>query len=167
MHCAGRALPVRCPRGDNLWIHHALAAAEAGDVLVVDAGDGGDFGYWGEIMATMAIARGVTGLIISGGVRDSLQLLELGHPTFSTAVTIRGTVKDKAGDGAVGEPIRLGEIVIRHGDLVVGDADGVVCFAVDIAAEVVEASEQRDLAEVEILEKLRQGATTLEVYNFD
>src|SRR5262245_39235634 len=72
MWVCGRALPVRCPKGDNLWIHRALAASAAGDVLVVDCGiDGLDFGYWGEVMATAAMARGLAGLVITGGVRDS------------------------------------------------------------------------------------------------
>jgi len=167
MHFAGRALPVRCPRGDNLWIHYALDAAEPGDVLVVDAGDGGEFGYWGEIMASMAIARKLAGLVISGGVRDSLRLIDLGFPTFSSYVSILGTGKDTTLDGAVGEPVRIGEIVIRRGDLVIGDADGVVSFPAAQAAELIAASEERDAKELDIIERLKNGASTMDVYNFD
>lgn len=167
MHFAGRALPVRCPRGDNLWIHYALDAAEPGDVLVVDASDGGEFAYWGEIMATMAIARKVAGFVITGGVRDSLRLIELGLPTFSSCVSILGTGKDATLDGAVGEPVRIGEVVIRRGDLVIGDADGVASFPAAQAAELIAASEARDAKELHIIEKIKQGASTLEVYNFD
>lgn len=166
MHMAGRALPVRCPAGDNLWIHHALAEASSDDVLVVDTAEGTDFGYWGEIMATAAQVRGVAGLVITGGVRDSLRLVEMGLPTFCRTVTILGTGKNPKGDGAVGDPVRIGEIVVRKGDLVVGDADGLVCFPAAEAAAVIEASEKRDLAEVEIMNKLRAGATTLDVYKF-
>lgn len=166
MHVAGRALPVRCPAGDNLFIHRALAEAADGDVLVVDTGaDGRGFGYWGEIMATAAMVRGVSGLVITGGVRDSLQLIQMGHPTFSATVTIRGTGKNSALDGAVGEPIRLGEVVVRRGDLVIGDADGVVVIASAIAAEIVQKSEDRDRAESDIIERINQGALTLDVYN--
>lgn len=166
MHVAGRALPVRCPAGDNLFIHRALAEAADGDVLVVDTGaDGRGFGYWGEIMATAAMVRGVSGLVTTGGVRDSLQLIQMGHPTFSATVTIRGTGKNSALDGAVGEPIRLGEVVVRRGDLVIGDADGVVVIASAIAAEIVQKSEDRDRAESDIIERINQGALTLDVYN--
>ena len=164
MRLCGRALPVRCPAGDNLWIHRALAVAEPGDVLVVETGAGADFGYWGEIMATAAIARGVAGLVITGGVRDSLQLITLGLATFSAGVSIRGTVKDPSGDGAVGEPVRIGEILVRKGDLVFGDADGVVVLAPDAAKVAVPAAEQRDADEVGILEQIRAGALTLDVY---
>jgi 4-hydroxy-4-methyl-2-oxoglutarate aldolase len=166
MKVAGRALPVRCPSGDNLQIHLALIEAKPGDVLVIDTGLGVEFGYWGEIMATAAIARGVKGLVIGGGVRDSLRLIELRLPTFAGAVTVRGTIKDRSRDGAVGEPVRLGDVVVRRGDLVMADADGVVAFAAAAAPGFIEAGEQRDAAEVDILKRIREGATTLEVYKF-
>jgi 4-hydroxy-4-methyl-2-oxoglutarate aldolase len=164
MRVCGRALPVRCPAGDNLWIHRALAVAEAGDVLVVDTGGGLEFGYWGEIMATAAIARRLAGLVITGGVRDSLRLVELGLPTFSAGICIRGAVKDPAGDGAVGEPVRIGEVIVRRGDLVFGDADGVVVLPPLAAERAAPAGEKRDQEEVAILERIRAGALTLDVY---
>ena len=164
MRICGVALPVRCPAGDNLWIHRALAVAQPGDVLVVETGAGTEFGYWGEIMATAAIARGVAGLVISGGVRDSLKLVELGLPTFSASVCIKGTVKDPEGDGAVGEAVRLGEVVVRKGDLVFGDADGLVVLSPAQALSAVPNAERRDADEIGILEKVRAGALTLDVY---
>lgn len=164
MRLCGRALPVRCPAGDNLWIHRALAEAQPGEVLVVETGAGAEFGYWGEIMATAAIARGLAGLVITGGVRDSLRLVELGLPTFSAGVCIRGTVKDPNGAGAVGEPVRIGEVVVRRGDLVFGDADGVVVLDPETAAAAVPAAAQRDADEVAILDQVRAGALTLDVY---
>lgn len=164
MRLAGRALPVRSPPGDNLQLHHALLAASAGDVMVVDVGDGVEFGYWGEIMATAAITAGLAGLVITGGVRDTSRLIELGLPTFAAAVTVRGTVKDRAADGAVGEPVRIGDVVVRRGDLVVGDADGVVSFPAARAAAIIAESERRDAAEADILARIRGGASTLDVY---
>jgi 4-hydroxy-4-methyl-2-oxoglutarate aldolase len=163
-HAAGRAFPVRSPVGDNLWIHHAIAAAQPGDMLVVDAGGGADFGYWGEIMASAALARGLAGLVITGGVRDSLRLVELGLPTFTTGTAIRGTIKALHGDGSLGAPVRIGEVIVRRGDLIVGDADGVVCFPADRAGDVVEAAEGRDAAEKDILRRIAAGETTLEIY---
>lgn len=168
MRVAGPALPVRCPVGDNLFIHFALDRARPGDVLVVDCGeDDAAYGYWGEIMATAALARGVAGLVITGGVRDSLQLIALGLPTFAGGISIMGTGKDATRDGAVGEAVRIGEVVIRRGDLVVGDADGVVLVPQEQAANVISLSQEREAAERVIMEKLRAGASTLDVYKFN
>jgi len=166
MRMAGRALPVRCPPGDNLWIHHALAESQPRDVLVVECGTGDEYGYWGENMATAAIARQAAGLVITGGVRDSLALIELGLPTFAGRICIQGTGKDHAGDGAVGEPVRIGNVTIRKGDLVVGDADGVMVLSPESAAEVIPAGRERDRKEQDILAKLRAGARTIDVYKF-
>jgi 4-hydroxy-4-methyl-2-oxoglutarate aldolase len=167
MVLAGPALPVRCPPGDNLWIHHALMTAEPGDVLVVECGEQGDeYGYWGEIMATAAIARAIAGLVITGGVRDSLALIELGLPTFSSRVCIRGTGKDWAVGGAVGEPVRIGDITVRRGDMIYGDADGLVVLPAAAAVEIVDAARERDAKEVSILARVRAGEPTLNVYNF-
>lgn len=165
MRVSGRALPVKCPPGDNLWIHRALAVAGPGDVLVVSTGDGVEFGYWGEIMATAAQARGIAGLVITGGVRDVDALRRLGLPTFSACICIRGTVKDPAGDGAVGEPVRIGDVTVSKGDLVVGDADGVVVLTPAKARAAVPASVAREEQEAVILERVRAGALTLDVYN--
>lgn len=164
MHMVGRALPVRCPRGDNLWIHRALVEAAHDDVLVVDAGDGFEYGYWGEVMATMALARGLAGLVITGGVRDSLRLVELGFATFATGTAILGTAKDVAGDGAAGEAVRIGEVVIRRGDLIVGDADGVFACPSGEASALVARAEQRERDEADIIRRLQTGASTMEIY---
>jgi len=165
MRLCGRALPVRCAPGDNLRIHHALAVAESGDVLVVDTGEGLEFGYWGEIMATAAMKRGLAGLVIDGGVRDTRRLVALGLPTFSACICIRGTAKDAASEGSVGEPVRIGDVTVRKGALVVGDADGVVLVAAESAAAVVEAAWRRDADEVGILDRIRLGALTRDLYD--
>lgn len=166
MRLVGPALPVLCPAGDNLWIHRALLNANPGDVLVVDCGDGDGFGYWGEIMATAATAKGIAGLVITGGVRDSLALIELGLPTFAGRICIQGTGKDSSGKGAVGDAIMIGAVEVRRGDLVVGDADGVLVLSQEVAAWAVPAARARDLKEIEILERVRAGEPTLEVYKF-
>lgn len=161
----GPALPVRCPAGDNLWIHRAMAQAAEGDVLVVDCGLGSEFGYWGEIMGTSAKALGIAGLVITGGVRDVLALRALGLPTFSASVCIQGTAKDPDDAGAVGEDICIGAVTIRRGDLVVGDADGVLVLSPDAAARAVPIAHERDAGEAIILDQVRAGALTLDVYN--
>jgi len=165
MRMHGPALPVRCPPGDNLWIHRALDSAQPGEILVIDCGPGNEFGYWGEIMATAAISRGVAGLVITGGVRDSHDLIALGLPTFAGRVCIQGTVKDPKGDGAVGEPVRIGGTMIRKGDLIVGDGDGVLVLSPEVAAWAVPSARDRDAKEKVIIEQIKAGASTLDVYN--
>jgi len=164
MHLAAPAFPVRTPPGDNLWLHRAVYAAQPGQVLVVDTGGGLEYGYWGEILAEAALARGLAGLVIHGGVRDGQRLRELGWPVFAERVCIRGTGKDPDGDGALGEPVVLGEVSVAPGDLIVGDADGVACIPAAAAAAAVSDAERRDSAEATILRRLRAGETTLSIY---
>jgi 4-hydroxy-4-methyl-2-oxoglutarate aldolase len=147
----GRAFPVKSPPGDNLWLHHAIYAAAPGDVLVVDP--------------VAAQARGIAGLVINGGVRDGLRLLELGFATFTAGPAIRGTGKDVEGKGSLGEPVTLGDVTIHHGDLVFGDFDGVVVLPQDRAAAIVDAGARRDAEEQDIFRRLREGATTMDVYH--
>ena len=161
----GRACPVRSPAGDNLYIHHGIYAAKAGDILVVDCGEAAEFGYWGEVMARAAQAREIAGLVISGGVRDSQQILAMGFPVFAANICIQGTGKDVEKDGSVGGPITIGDVRIERGDLVVGDADGVVVIPAACAEAVVAESKDRDQAEEELFRRLQGGATTLEIYN--
>lgn len=164
MQLCGPAFTIRSPVGDNLWLHRALAEAQPGDILVVDAGAGEGFGYWGEVMARAAIARGLAGLVISGGIRDSRQLVDLGFPTFCTSIAIQGTVKDFSGTGALRAPVRLGEVLVSQGDLVVGDADGVFALPERDAARVVEVAERREIEEQVIFGRLAQGEFTLDIY---
>jgi 4-hydroxy-4-methyl-2-oxoglutarate aldolase len=160
----GPAFTVDCPPGDNLWIHHALYAAAPGDVLVVDVRGHTEAGYWGEILSEAALARGLGGLVISGGVRDSQRLLEQGFPVFSTGLCIRGTVKDPTRDGRLAQPIRLGDVNVRSGDIVLGDADGVVVVPAERLDRVAEAAQSRADSEQEILTRLRAGESTLDIF---
>jgi 4-hydroxy-4-methyl-2-oxoglutarate aldolase len=161
----GRAFPVACPAGDNLFLHHAIYEARAGDVLVADTAGGEEFGYWGEIMAEAAHARSLAGLVITGGVRDSARLVEMGFPVFATRTCIRGTGKDPVARGAVGQPVSMGDVTIEPGDLVLGDADGLVVIPQKSAAEIVTAAEERDRKEADIIARLRAGESTLAIYN--
>jgi 4-hydroxy-4-methyl-2-oxoglutarate aldolase len=160
----GRAFPIRSPAGDNLFLHHGIYAAKPGDVLVVDCSAAAEYGYWGEGMARAAQHAGIAGLVMSGGVRDSRQLVEMGFPTFAANICIVGTGKDPAGDGAFGQPISFGDVPVRQGDLVVGDADGVVVIEASRAAGVIAESRRRDEAELVYFNRLAAGATTLEIY---
>jgi 4-hydroxy-4-methyl-2-oxoglutarate aldolase len=160
----GRAFPVKSPSGDNLWLHHAIYAASAGDVLVVDVGSAPEFGYWGEVMGLAAQTRRIAGLVINGGVRDAQRMAAMGFAFFSTTPCIRGTAKNPTGRGELGKPIVIGDVTIVKGDLVVGDSDGVVALPAARAAEIIEAGERRDAEEERILRRLRAGETTIDIY---
>jgi 4-hydroxy-4-methyl-2-oxoglutarate aldolase len=160
---AGPAVTVSCPNGDNLWIHHALCAAQPGDVLVVQPGEGPDFGYWGEVMSTAAQARQLGGLVIDGCVRDAPLLREIGFPVFARGLAIRGTIKDQGAMGWVNAPLLLGAVVIAAGDLIVGDEDGIVALPAKNLGEVLDASVAREAKELAMCEQLRGGALTLDL----
>lgn len=166
MTLAGPALTVHSPGGDNLWLHRALDIARPGDVMVVYAGGAYEHGYWGEIMGTMAKARRLGGLVIDACVRDGALLAQLGFPVFCRGLAIRGTGKDFGAIGWLNAPVRIGEVVVAAGDLVVGDGDGVVVVPNARAAEVIEASRQREAAEAAILKRLEAGEATLDVYGW-
>jgi 4-hydroxy-4-methyl-2-oxoglutarate aldolase len=166
MRICGPAVTVHSPGGDNLWLHRALYVAKPGDVLVVHVSGVEDFGYWGEIMSTAAQALGLGGLVIDGCVRDGDPLEALGFPVFSTGLCVRGTGKDHGARGWINHPLRLGNLTVNAGDLIVGDRDGVVAIPRERAADIVAASEARELKEAGVMQRLRDGERTLEVYNF-
>ncbi|KJL27084.1 4-carboxy-4-hydroxy-2-oxoadipate aldolase/oxaloacetate decarboxylase [Microbacterium azadirachtae] len=159
----GRAVPVAAQAGDNLALHHGLEAAGPGDVLVVDGG-GAPFGYWGEVMAAAAQARGIAGLVIDGGVRDTAQLRELGFGAFSTSISIRGTIKQWP--GTIGIPITLRGRVVNAGDLVVADRDGVAILPSGDVDRILEAARARAAKEDAYMARLRAGELTLDLYDF-
>lgn len=166
MRFAGSALTVHSPPGDNLWLHRALELAQPGDVMVVNCSGAHEHGYWGEIMGTMAKARQLAALVIDGCVRDGALLVELGVPVFARGLCIRGTGKDFGATGWINHPVLMGEVVVEAGDLVVGDADGVVAVPAGQATQVLAAARAREEQESLILRRLAAGASTLEVYGW-
>lgn len=161
----GPAFTVSCPSGDNLRLHHAIQLASPGDVLVVAIEGDREYGFWGEILSEAAKARGLAGLVIDGGVRDTAVLGEVGFPVFSSLVTIKGTGKNPALSGSIGRHIRIGDVVIAPGDYIVGDADG-VCVIPSVDMETVRENTQlRDLKEADTIREIRAGRSTLDLYN--
>lgn len=165
--CAGSALTVHSPGGDNLWLHRALDIAQPGDVMVVFANGAHEHGYWGEIMTTMAQVRGLAGLVIDGCVRDGVLLDEIGFPVFARGLCIQGTGKDFGATGWINHPVTMGQVVVQAGDLIVGDADGVVAIPHALAGEVVSAGARREAEEAAILGRLQAGESTLSVYGWN
>ena len=162
---AAPAYPVRCTPGDNLAIHVAVTKAPEGSALVVDVGDLRDLGYWGEVLTTAAEARGLTGLVIDGGVRDVSALEAHGFPVFCSTIALRGASKEKP--GSINVPIRCGNAAVVRNDWVVGDADGVVVIGGADFAAVLEAAKAREEKEARMFQALKNGKTTLKLLGLD
>jgi 4-hydroxy-4-methyl-2-oxoglutarate aldolase len=164
----GPAFVVSCASGDNLAIHDAISAASRGDVLVVDVGgpEGAEFGYWGEILSEAALAGGLGGVVLDGGARDSDRLAEIRFPVFARSVCIRGTVKAPRIPGTSPATVRIGDVEVRSGDIVVGDSDGVVVIPLREADQILAQADERELKEAAIIQRLRNGESTLQIYGW-
>lgn len=162
---AAPAFPVGCTPGDNLAIHVAVARAPAGSVLVVDVGDVPERGYWGEVLTTGALARGLAGLVIDGGVRDVGALERLGFPVFSTTVSLPGATKSSRGTAGVATTVA--GVPVSFGDWVVGDVDGVVVVQLSELDGVLAAGRARATAEDGYFAELKGGATTVGLLGLD
>ncbi|MFE7333093.1 RraA family protein [Streptomyces sp. NPDC057565] len=158
----GPAFTVQGAGGDNLALHHAVLQAPPGSVLVADLG-GARFGHWGEILTVAAQQRGIAGLLIDGGVRDADEIKGLGFPVFSRNNAILGTHKDFR--GVFERPVAVGGITIHTGDLIVGDVDGVVALSSAKAEEILDRADARVAHENELMKQLREGHSTLDLYN--
>lgn len=166
MTLCGPAFTVHCPPFSNLQIHHALYHARPGDILVVHVSGGTEAGYWGDILNEAAMARGLGGLVIDGGVRDSAGLAGAPFPIFSNGLCIQGTGKDFGAVAWLQEPVRIGAVTVSSGDLVMGDRDGVVALPAASVAAVLAAGEAREADEAGKIAAIRQGARTIDLYGF-
>jgi 4-hydroxy-4-methyl-2-oxoglutarate aldolase len=161
----GRAITVECPPCDNLMLHIAVANAAPGTIIVATVGGHLQAGAWGEILTEAAIARGVAGLVIDGAVRDIEAIEALEFPVFSRGLAIGSCSKERR--GTIDAPIQLGGAAVRSGDLIVGNADGVVVIEQDRIETVYAAAVSRRQREEEIIARLRQGRTTLELLGLE
>lgn len=162
---AAPAFPVHCGEGDNLAIHVAVSKAPPGSALVVDVGDKRDLGFWGEVLTTAAIGRGLVGLVIDGGVRDTAALEARRFPVLAAMVALPGASKVMA--GTAGLPTRVGGVEVRVGDWVVGDCDGAAIVQGGQIEQVIRGSRARAAAEAAMFEKLLGGATTVDLLGLD
>lgn len=157
----GPALTVDTRPADNLMLHYALLKARPGDVLVVDAKGFLEAGPWGDVLTAAALKVGLAGLVINGAVRDADAIVEMGFPVFCRGLCIKGTGKVHA--GKINVPVCIGDVVIRPGDIVVGDRDGLVIVSADEVEFVLARASARETKEDEFRAAIERGISTAEL----
>jgi RraA family protein len=152
---AGPAFTVKTAPGDNLLMHKALDMAKPGDVIVVDAGGFRDHAVIGDIMARWAARRGIAGIVAWGAIRDSAEIRAGSFPVYACAVTHRGPYKN--GPGEINIPVAIAGMPVHPGDIIVGDADGIVAVPLEIAERVLASAKAIRQKEAVVMQQIDAG----------
>nr|WP_092070121.1 RraA family protein [Dendrosporobacter quercicolus]NSL48134.1 RraA family protein [Dendrosporobacter quercicolus DSM 1736]SDM06623.1 RraA famliy [Dendrosporobacter quercicolus] len=159
----GPAFTVKARIGDNMLFHKALDLAEPGDIIVVDVQGDTVNSVTGEIMMRQALKKGLGGIVIDGAVRDIGALREMSMPIYAAAVTPQGPYKD--GPGEINVPVSIGGVVVNPGDILAGDADGIVVIRPQDAAVIAAKAKAKQQKEAETFKAIEAGTLDRSAYS--
>lgn len=165
MKVVGPAVTVLTRPGDALYVQRVIDIAEAGDVIVIDAGGVEDISCIGERLSYYMKLRGLKGVVVDGGIRDSKGIRDMNFPVFAKSVCMK--IFGSAGPGAINVPIQCGGVPVNPGDIIVGDDDGVVCVPLDDADRVLKLADEHLAEELHRLRQVEEGKSVTEVFGLE